>query len=171
MATSRDSRPLRRTVAGCLGALVLLTSTGCAERRPEAEPSIGKVEDETPMKALGMALVTNGDGAARMVGTIVNKTGEPDRLVGVDLDTDGPFQVWVDDAPVVLPRNEPVRLARDAALTIFAKGLKPGFGADLTLVFLNSPPIETHVPVATQTGPYAEVEVLLPPDGDVSPGH
>lgn len=169
MACTRDPHPLRRTAAACLGALVLLASTGCAEVEPEAEPPIGKVEDETPMKALSMALVTNGRGAARMVGTVVNKTGEPDRLIGVDLATERPFQVWVADAPIELPPGEPVRLARDAELTIFTDGLRPGFRADVTLVFRNSPPIETRVPVEPRTGPYAEVEVLRPPDGDISP--
>jgi hypothetical protein len=169
MASSREPQPVRRTVAACLGALVLLVSTGCAGAEAEFEPPIGKVEDETPMKALNLAMVTNGLGAARMVGTIVNKTGEPDRLVGVDLATERPFQVWVADAPVELPPGEPVRLAREAELTVFTDGLRPGFRADVTLVFRNSPPMETSVPVEPQTGPYAEVEVLRPPDGDISP--
>lgn len=144
--------------------------TSCSEPEVATEPSIGQVERTESMDALGMALVTNGQGAARLVGTLVNNADEPDRLIGVDVDpTVESFDVVIADGPIVLPPEEPVTLARDAQMTVFADRFVPGFRPELRLVFLNSAPIVTTVPVETQTGPYAEVEVLEDPDGDISP--
>lgn len=149
---------------------MLACGTSCAERRVESEPSIGQVERTKSMDALGMALVTNGRGAARLVGTLVNNAEESDRLIGVDVDpTVESFDVVIADGPIVLPPEEPVTLARDAQMTVFADGFVPGFRPEIRLVFLNSAPIVTTVPVETQSGPYSEVEVLQAPDGDISP--
>ena len=170
MATHTSTRrPIRRLVS-TLVALVLAGVTGCADPEVETTPSIGQVERTETVAALGLALVTNGRGAARLVGTLVNSADEADRLIGVDIDpTVEPFDVVIADAPIILPPEEPVTLARDAQMTVFADQFVPGFRADLRLVFLNSPTIETTVSVETQTGPYAEVEVLEPQDGDISP--
>jgi hypothetical protein len=164
----RTSRPVHRLAPAL--AVVLACATGCAEPEVETEPSIGQVERTESMEALGMALVTNGQGAARLVGTLVNNAEEPDRLVGVDVDpTVESFDVVIADGPIVLPPDEPVTMARDAQMTVFADAFVPGFRPELRLVFRNSAPIVTTVPVETQTGPYAEVEVLEVPDGDISP--
>lgn len=166
---SRARRPARRLPV-VLAALVLACVTACADPEVETEPSIGQVESTESMKALGMALVTNGEGAARLVGTLVNSAGEPDRLVGVDVDpTIESYDVVIADGPVILPPDEPVTLARDARMLVFSDQFVPGFRPELRLIFLNSAPIVTTIPVETQTGPYSEVEVLEPMDGDISP--
>jgi hypothetical protein len=54
-------------------------------------------------------------------------------------------------------------------VTVVSDNLRNGFRAELTLLFANSAPIVTTVPVESQTGPYADVEVVLPPDGEVAP--
>lgn len=166
----RPLRPIRR-LAPALAVLLVACLTACAD--PEVDdttPSIGQVERTDTVAALGLALVTNGRGAARLVGTLVNSADEPDRLVGVDVDPNiDSFDVVIADAPIILPPEEPVTLARDAQMTVFADQFVPGFRAELRLVFLNSPTIVTTVSVETQTGPYAEVEVLEPQDGDISP--
>lgn len=172
----RSPCPARRRARGAVArlaaalALVLTCVTSCSEPEVETEPSIGQVERTESMAALGMALVTNGEGAARLVGTLVNGADEPDRLLGVDVDpTVESFDIVIADGPIILPTDEPVTLARDAQMTVFADSFVPGFRPELTLVFANSAPIVTTVPVETQTGPYAEVEVLEVPDGDISP--
>lgn len=165
----RTRRPARRLPA-MLAALLLAGLTACADPEIETQPSIGQVESTESMKALGMALVTNGEGAARLVGTLVNSGDDTDRLVGVDVDpTIESYDIVIADGPIVLPPDEPVTLARDAQMTVFSDQFVPGFRAELRLVFANSAPIATTVPVETQTGPYAEVEVLEPIDGDISP--
>ena len=171
MAIERHPHRLRRVAASSLAALLLPIATACADdpTRAGTDPGIGQVERTETMKALGLALVTNENGAARLVGTLVNTGAERDRLVGLDLATTRPFEVRVGDAPVVLPPDQPVQLVRDAEMILFTDDLRPGFRQDLTLVFRGSAPIETTVPVETATGPYAEVEVLGPQDGDISP--
>lgn len=159
-----------RRLAPALAVLLLACVTACSDPEVETSPSIGQVERTETMKALGMALVTNGEGAARLVGTLVNTAEEPDRLVGVDIDpTIESYDVVIADAPIILPPDEPVTLARDAQMIILADEFLPGFRPEVSLIFANSPTIVTTVPVETQTGPYAEVEVLEPQDGDISP--
>lgn len=167
--TLTPRRPARRHLA-VLAALLLSGATACADPPVRTEPSIGQVESTETMKALGMALVTNGRGAARLVGTLVNSSDEPDRLVGVDVDpTIESYDVVIADGPIILPPDEPVTLARDAQMMVFSEQFRPGFRPELRLIFANSAPIVTTIPVETQTGPYAEVEVLEPLDGDISP--
>lgn len=80
-----------------------------------------------------------------------------------------PVQAAVVDDQVPLPQCEPVELARQAAGSAAANDLPVGFFVELTLDIEGASPIEMLVPVEAQEGPYAEIEVTDPPDGDVSP--
>ncbi len=148
--------------------VVAVLLAGCSED-PEAEPSLGAVERTGSVTAADLVLVTNGEGVARLVGTLVNEAEDSDRLVGIDLQTEvGEYSVILAQAPVVLPTGEPVRLARDAEVTVLSDTLKPGFRADLRLSFRNSASISTTVPVNLPEGIYSDVEVL-DPDAGLSP--
>lgn len=48
--------------------------------------------------------------------------------------------------------------------------LRPGFMAELTLLFENSAPVSSEVLVELREGAYSDVEVMRPPDGDIAPG-
>ena len=170
MAKIPNLDAVRRTGAALVSAVALTTGvTACAQHEVEAEPSIGQVEHTAKMKALGLALVTDGEGAARLVGTLMNTGTRVDRLVRVDLRNEVPPEFVAADVPIILRPGDSVRLARDAEMTILADDFRPGFRKKLSLYFENSAPIVTTVPVETQSGPYAEVEVRRPPDGDISP--
>jgi hypothetical protein len=150
-------------------AMVLWMLSGCSEE-PEAEPSLGQTERTESITATDLVLVTNGDGVARMVGTLINEAEEQDRLVGLDIETDvGEYAVTFAEGPIVLPTDEPVKLARDALVTVVSDSLRPGLRADLRLSFRNSETIDTTVLVKPQSGVYEEVEITQPPDGDISP--
>lgn len=156
-----------RYLVTCL--LLILPLSACGEPT-ESTPAVGQVERTETIDALNLVLVTNGDGVARLVGTLLNESDELDRLVGVDVDTEiGEFSVILADAPVLLPSEEPVKLARDAVVTVVSDALRPGFRAELTLVFRESEPIVTTVPVKLQEGIYEDVDILEPPDGDIVP--
>lgn len=159
---------MTRYLLTCL--LLAFTSTACMDQQPEGEAPVGQVERTETIEALDLVLVTNGNGVARLVGTIINEADEDDRLIGIDVDTEiGEFSVIVADAPIVLRPDEPVKLAREAVVTVLSKALRPGFRGELTLVFRDSPPIVTTVPVKLQEGIYEDVEVMEPPDGDIAP--
>jgi hypothetical protein len=132
---------------------------------------LGQVERTETITAADLILVTNGRGVARMVGTLVNDAEAEDRLVGPDIATDvGEYSGTFAEGPIVLPTDEPVRLPRDALVTVLSDSLRPGFRADIRLSFRNSETITTTVPVEPQEGVYEEVEITQPPDGDISPG-
>lgn len=132
--------------------------------------SIGSNERTPQTDALGVAIVVDGKGNGRVVGTLLNTTEEPQALVGADVDSErGPVQAAVVDDQVALPQGEPVELARQAAVSVSADDLPVGFFVELTLDIQGASPIEMLVPVEAQEGPYAEIEVTEPPDGDVSP--
>lgn len=151
-------------------ALALVPLTGCAgTKKSQGEPSLGQVERTETITAADLVLVTNGRGVARLVGTLLNDAEEEDRLVGLDIATDiGEYSVTFAEGPIVLPTGEPVRLARDALVTVLTNSLRPGFRADMRLSFRNSETITTTVLVEPQKGVYAEVEITQPPDGDIS---
>jgi len=138
-------------------AVMLWTHTGCSEE-PRAEPSLGQVERTETITAADLVLVTNGRGVARMVGTLVNDAEEEDRLVGLDIATDvGEYSVTSAEGPIVLPTDEPVKLARDTLVTVLSDSLRPGCRADIRLSFRNSETITTTVP--------HDLRAVLPSEG------
>jgi hypothetical protein len=170
MTLRSRTRALAGTVALVL-AMVLAGCTGTDRRAAGVDESRGQVERTESMDALDLVLVTNGKGVARLIGTLVNQADQPDRLVGLDVDTEpAGHSVVVADAPYVLEQDEPFRLYRDGNVTVYADAFAPGYRADLTLVFARSVPITTTVPVKRNTGVYRDIEVTSPPDGDIRPG-
>lgn len=163
-----------RLLTGALVVLMAAALAGCTstDRRADGvDESRGQVARTDTMDALDLVLVTNGKGVARLVGTLVNQADQPDRLIGVDVDTEPVgHSVILADGPYVLRQDEPFRLYRDANLTVVADAITPGYRADLTLVFADSAPVTTTVPVETNTGVYRDIEVVRPPDGDIRPG-
>lgn len=156
-------------ITALVTALVTLLA-GCGDDPVESEPAQGTVARTESVDALNLVLVTEGLGVARLVGTVINQAEETDRLVGIDVDTEiGEFSVIVARAPLTLPTDEPLELARDAEVSVLAERLRPGFMAELTLVFANSAPIQVQAPVREREGAYSDVEVLRPPDGDIAP--
>lgn len=90
--------------------------------------------------------------------------------MGADVGTERePAQAVVIGDRVDLPPNEPVELARVPVIAVSSVNLPVGFFVELTLGIEGGVPIEMLVPVEAQEGPYAEIEVTEPPDGDVAP--
>jgi hypothetical protein len=172
MSAVPPARRWRRTRWGGAVAAValLLPLTGCAKENPRASPPLGAVERTDSMSAIDLVLVTNGHGVARLVGTLANTGTKADRLVGADLDGEvGHFSLIFGDGPFVIPPDQPLKLARDAEVTVISDQLRPGFDAKLTLYFADSRPVQSHVIVRRQRGAYKDVEVIRPPDGDIAP--
>lgn len=167
-------RTRRRLTVPVAVLLVLLLNAcslgGSADDRDPYKASMGSNERTDSTDALGVALVVDGDGHGRVVGTLINSTSEPQALVGADVDTErGPATAVVIGDRVELPPDEPIQLAREPAVAVSAPDLPVGFFVELTLHIEGGEPVEMLVPVEAQEGPYAEIEVTEPSDGDVSP--
>ena len=171
-------RPSQLRIGAAAGAASLLLSlTACGEDDlvgvdgpDNADPPLGAVERTESIDALNLVLVTEGEGVARLVGTVINEAEETDRLIGIDVDTEiGPYSLIFAEGPLLLPTGEPLRLAREAEVTVVSDRLRPGFMAEVTLLFENSEPVVSQVLVKLREGAYSEVEVMRPPDGDISP--
>ncbi len=156
--------PLVLTVA----ASALLA--GCGSDDEIYPVSIGSNERTASTDALGFAIVSDGEGNGRVVGTLLNTTEQSQKLVGVEVDTErGPAQATLIDGDVPLPAGEPVKLVRLPAVAVSADDLPVGLFVEVTLDIEGAEPIDLLVPVEEQKGPYEEVEVTEAPDGDISP--
>lgn len=135
-------------------------SAGCYADPGDDEPSSGNVERNETVTASNLVIVSDGQGNAVLVGTLINNGETEDRLVDVDVESESrPVEVSFVNGPVRLPVEEPVRLADDPAVTLSSEELRQGFRAPLELTFESSAPISTTVTVESQTGPYADVEI------------
>lgn len=167
----RTSRLCVALAVGVLGPVLL---AGCSlDGSDDDEPyqaSIGTNARTDDTDALGFALVVDGDGNGRVVGTLINTTEAQHALVGAQVDGErGQIRASVIGDSVPLPPDEPVELAREPAIAVSAEDLPEGLFVELTLDISGAEPIEMLVPVEPQRGPYADVEVTEAPDGDISP--
>lgn len=161
-----------RVLRTVLGSLLLVTGlAGCtSEDEDPYQASIGTNERTEELDALGFAIVTDGEGNGRVVGTLLNTTDEPASLVSAEVEAErGPVTAAVLEEGVALPPGEPVELARVPAVAVQADDLPVGFFVELTLGLDDGTTVDLLVPVEPQEGPYAEIEVEAPPDGDVTP--
>lgn len=164
------SRPsLSRSVVAGVAAATLATTAGCGMDDPVFEPSIGSNARSDTVDALGFAIVTDGEGNGRVVGSLLNTGEEPDALVGVDVELEsGTVEATMPSEDIALPVEESVELARVPAIGVVGQ-LPEGRFVEITLDFEVGPDLDLLVPVEPQRGPYAEIEVTQPPDDDVSP--
>lgn len=157
-------------LAIAIGSSVVLAGCVGSSEDERSEVSIGSNERTAGTDALGVAIVVDGDGNGRVVGTLINTTQEAQTLVGADVDTErGPAQAAVIEDEVPLPAGQPVELAREPAISVSAADLPVGLFIELTFDIEGADPIDMLVPVEAQEGPYEEVEVTEVPDGDISP--
>lgn len=153
----------------CLPVLLLLS--GCVpDPVKDYAPAIGTNERVSGMDALSFAIVTDGSGTGTLVGTLINTSEKPNALVGASVTTErASVDAVLEGGDLGLPPGETVPVARNNAVSASSQDFPVGFFVELRLTFRNGPPVEMLVPVEPQRGPYAEIEVTAPPDGDVSP--
>lgn len=167
-------RHVHRSTAIVLAILLALVMSSCAGDDEDYEASDGEVARTDSIDALNLVLVTDGEGVARLIGTLVNQADQPDELVDLTLEAEpeSGYSVVLGGESIPLAPDEPLRLYRDAQVTVVADdAFRPGFRADVVLTFADSEPLRTTVPIERNTGPYSDVEVTRPPDGDIRPGN
>ena len=156
------SRTRPNVMLTMLGAVLCLTPlAGCsAAAVDDAEPPIGTVARTKTITAMNMAAVTNGKGAAIVVGTLVNDGHVRDRLIDAHVTAEsGPVTATLPGGPVTLDPDKPVKLAARKAILLTADHLREGLIIKLTLDFARSRDVHVGIPVEPQSGPYADIEV------------
>src|SRR4051794_25675238 len=130
---------LRACLSGLL-AVLLLTAVGCGTSDLRYSPSVGVNHLGEEMDALGLTIVTNGEGVATLVGTLLNHGTQPDQLVAVQARSPNqpPITAQLTRGPVRLPVEGPIRMAESSAVTLTAEGFRLGYTVDLRLEFAHA---------------------------------
>lgn len=165
----RSTAVHRRSLVG-LVALLALVLSACGRDQLPISPGIGVAEHGESIDALSMTVVTNGDGIATLVGTLLNHGSGPDRLVEVSATTQASaVKSVLDHGPVALPVGEPVRLAAQSAVTFTADKFQLGYLMDVTLRFERAGELTIRAIMYPQAGAFKDVEITQPPAGDGAP--
>lgn len=134
----------------------------------EYTPAVGTNARTQQVDALGFAVVIDGDGNGRVVGTLKNTENQPHALTGAAIKTEGiPVQAAVLTDVVPLPPHEPVDLAEAPAVSV-TTDVAVGDFIELSLDVTDGELVHMLVPVEAPKGPYADVDVLPVPDGTLS---
>lgn len=163
---------LRRALV-CAGLLLGLLTSGCsagASRDAESyQPSIGSNARTQQVDAFGFAIVVDGEGNGRVVGTLLNTEQQPHAVTSALVKSDGtPVTTAVLVDVIRLPPHEPVHLADEPPVAVTADDLTVGSFVELTLDVTDGELVQMLVPVEARKGPYANVDVIAVSDGIVS---
>jgi hypothetical protein len=154
--------------------LLAALASGCsvdAAPGPALDPgaytaAIGTNARTEQVDALGFAVVVDGDGNGRVVGTLKNTENQPHAVTGAAIKTDGtPVRTAVLADVIRLPPRTPVDLTEAPPVSVRAAKLSVGGFVELTLDVTDAQLVQMLVPVEAQEGPYADVDVVPAPDG------
>ena len=125
------------------------------------QPSIGSSARTEQVDALGMAIVVDGDGNGRVVGTLLNTENVRHALTGATVKSDGvPVKAAVLTDVVRLPPHEQVNLAHEPPVSVAAGDLSVGSFVELTLDVTDGELVQMLIPVEARKGPYADIDVV-----------
>lgn len=165
----------RRAKTGCCGArlwgallLLMVSLTACGGPDLRSNPAVGVTELTADMDALSLTVVTNGEGNATLVGTLLNHGSQPDQLVGVEATSPSTGQTvttTLPQGPVRLPVEQPVRLAERFAVRLTEPSFRLGYALDVTLSFARAGDITLQVLMYPQEGSFDDVTVTPAPTG------
>lgn len=123
-------------------------------------PAIGTNARTEQVDALGFAVVLDGDGNGRVVGTLKNTENQPHALTGAAIKSDGtPVRTALLADVIRLPPRTSVALTDAPPISVPAANLSVGGFVELTLDVTDAQLVHMLVPVEAQKGPYADVDV------------
>ncbi len=147
-------------------AIVSMVAPGCSAERAgdpagRSSVAIGTNARTEQVDALGFAIIVDGEGHGRVVGTLLNTERRPHAVTGAAIKSDGtPVRTALLASIIRLPPREPVDLLDAPMLSVPAADLSAGTFVELTLDITDGELVEMLVPVEAQEGPYAEVDVV-----------
>lgn len=123
-------------------------------------PAIGTNARTEQVDAVGFAVVLDGDGNGRVVGTLKNTENQPHALTGAAIKSDGtPVRTALLADVIRLPPRTSVALTDAPPISVPAANLSVGGFVELTLDVTDAQLVHMLVPVEAQKGPYADVDV------------
>ncbi|KQV69991.1 hypothetical protein ASC64_09405 [Nocardioides sp. Root122] len=138
--------------ADCRGAL--------SER---ASVAIGTNARTEQVDAHGFAIVVDGKGHGRVVGTLLNTELSPHAMTAASIKSEAtPVRTAVLADIIRLPPRAPVDLLDAPIVSVPARDLSAGSFVELTLDITDGELVDMLVPVEAQKGPYADVDVVAP---------
>ena len=112
------------------------------------------------LDALGFAIVVDGEGHGRVVGTLLNTERGPHAVTGAAMKSDGtPVRTAVLADVIRLPPGEPVDLLDQPPISVPVSDRDVDSFVELTLDVTDAELVEMLVPVERRQGPYAGVDV------------
>ena len=152
---------LKSAISALFGALLVVGLAGCNASGPDAPTrTVRQVTDGVEatsgsIKAVTVLLVTQDDGSAVLVGTIVNTADESDSII--EITANG---IAGEISTTTLEKNSPVIFAGDSAnSTANFTGLnaKASSHVDLVITFANAEPMKLKPLVREKSEVYANV--------------
>ena len=152
---------LKSAISALFGALLVVGLAGCNASGPDAPTrNVRQVTDGVEatsglVKAVNVLLVTQGDGSAVLVGTIVNSGDASDSITGI---TANGIVGAISATP--LDKNSPAIFAGDSAnSTAKFAGLNANASSrvNLEITFANAEPMNLNVLVRAKAEIYANV--------------
>jgi hypothetical protein len=148
-------------------AIVSVFASGCSAERA-GDPAdgswaaaIGTNARTEQVDALGFAIVLDGEGHGRVVGTLLNTERRSHAVTGAAIKSDGtPVRTALLADIIRLPPQQPVNLLDAPMMSVPATDLSAGSFVELTLDISDGEIVEMLVPVEANEGPYAEVDVV-----------
>jgi len=152
---------LKSAISALFGALLVVVLTGCGASGPDAPTrNIRQVTDGVEaisgeIKAVNVLLVTQGDGSAVLVGTLVNSDEVSDSIIGITANG-----IVGEVSATTMETDSPVIFAGDSANS---SARFPGLNAkasdhvELEITFANAAPIKVSAIVRAKAEIYANV--------------
>ena len=130
------------------------------------QPAVGSNARTEQVDAFGVALVVDGEGNGRVVGTLINTEDSAHALTGASIKVRGrPVRAALLADVIRLPPDVPVELADAPPVSVAAHGLIVGSFVDLTLDVTDGALVQMLIPVEASKGPYGDVDVVAVPGG------
>lgn len=170
----RRTTPQARTLTTALVAVAFTAGCGTgfgAQTQQIYNPAVGVTVRTGDVYVLNALFVANTDSTATLSVSLLDRSGEGDQLVSVEVTTgEGePIEVTQKVQPFELCAGQLAVLGSNAVVTIAGDNFAAGDTVELALAFRDAEPVRAHVPVVARGDSGTYDSVVESPDAAASP--